>query len=237
METDKLIVLTPEDVTRSESNILTSKQLNFLFQGTPKEHIFKRPGRGGQSWEYVTGTYMKKVLNLMFGWDWDFEVVKFDMMIEAEQCVVLGKLTCRTGEKTIIKNQFGRADIKFKKESTEPLDLGNDLKAATTDALKKCASELGIASDIYGKNEFKRIKIVDEKPTTDQLMLLEDLIEQANLNDTEIKRIRFDLPSCSASDVSLKIEGLMELVKSNDGISNNVEHLKRIEKEILDNKK
>lgn len=237
METDKLIVLTPEDITKAQSNILTAKQLDFLLGETPKNHIFKRPGKGGQSWEYVTGTYMKKVLNLMFGWDWDFEVVKFDIQIEAKQCIVLGKLTCRTETKTIIKNQFGRADIKFKKESKEPLDLGNDLKAATTDALKKCASELGIASDIYGKNEFKRIKIVDEKPTTDQLMLLEDLIEQANLNDTEIQRIKFDLPSCSASDVSLKIEGLMELVKSNDGITNNVEHLKRIEKQVEENKK
>ena len=38
------------------------------------------------------------------------------------------------------------------------LDYGNDLKAAATDALKKCASELGIASDIYGSEEFKEIK-------------------------------------------------------------------------------
>ena len=41
------------------------------------------------------------------------------------------------------------------------LDYGNDLKAATTDALKKCASELGIASDIYGANEFKEIAETD----------------------------------------------------------------------------
>ena len=49
--------------------------------------------------------------------------------------------------------QFGRSDIKFKNEwidgkkipTKEPLDLGNDLKSATTDALKKCASEIGIA--------------------------------------------------------------------------------------------
>lgn len=37
------------------------------------------------------------------------------------------------------------------------LDFGNDLKAASTDALKKCASLLGIASDVYGKSEYKDI--------------------------------------------------------------------------------
>ena len=35
------------------------------------------------------------------------------------------------------------------------LDFGNDLKGAATDSMKKCASMLGIASDVYGKAEFK----------------------------------------------------------------------------------
>jgi len=34
------------------------------------------------------------------------------------------------------------------------VDFGNDMKAAATDALKKCASELGIASDVYGTAEY-----------------------------------------------------------------------------------
>ena len=72
-------------------------------------------------------------------------------------------------EPIIIKEQFGRADIKFKNEyktvngkqvkviTDDCLDYGDDCKAAATDALKKCASELGIASDIYGANEFKEV--------------------------------------------------------------------------------
>lgn len=59
--------------------------------------------------------------------------------------------------------QNGRADIKYKKGSTEALDLGNDYKASATDCLKKCASKFGIASDIYGREEFKEIgKPVDQ---------------------------------------------------------------------------
>lgn len=163
------IEITKEELTKSENNVLNTKQLDFLLSKTPTNHVYERQAKGGGKWTYVTGVYVKKVLNLMFGWDWDFEVVNFQVMDEAKQCVVHGKLTCRTGNKTIVKHQFGRADIKYKKVAEDapdqtryPLDLGNDLKAATTDALKKCASELGVASDIYGGNEFKEISVVDE---------------------------------------------------------------------------
>ena len=128
----------------------------------------------------------------MFGWDWDFIVDKFDVNMEAKQVIILGRLAVRTKEHEIVKMQFGRADIKFKTEtrkddkgniieelnsygkmkpkkfpSTQPLDLGNDLKAAATDALKKCASELGIASDIYAPNEFKAIHVMSDSEKSD----------------------------------------------------------------------
>lgn len=160
---NKLIEITPQELTKAENNMLNKNQLGFLLKKTPKQHIYKRPGKGGGQWEYVTGTYVKKVLNLMFGWDWSFEVVehKFDLTIK--QAYVLGKLTVNSQGRSIVKMQFGRQDIKVKKSDGMPLDIGNDLKAATTDALKKCASELGIASDVYAPQEFKEISIVDEK--------------------------------------------------------------------------
>lgn len=158
-----MIQVTRNELTKVEANMLNEPQLNVLLQGTPKQHIYQRKAKGGGTWNYVTGTYVKKVLNLMFGWDWDFEVVKFEYNMEVKQCIVLGKLTVRHKDRVVIKNQFGRQDIKFKKDKTGPLDLGNDLKGATTDALKKCASELGIAADVYAPNEFKAIQVVKEK--------------------------------------------------------------------------
>lgn len=141
---------------------LTAPQLLKILQKTPKEHIYTRPGKGGGNWEYVTGTYVKKILNYVFGWNWDFEIL--NESVQANQVIVKGKLTVRDKKNNpIIKEQYGRADVKVKKGTKIPLDLGNDYKAATTDALKKCASELGIASDIYGKNEFKEVQLVDKK--------------------------------------------------------------------------
>ena len=187
--------LKPVSITvlnKSEKQILNKEQLNFLLGKTPETHIYTRPGKGGGQWKFVTGVYVKKVLNSIFGWDWDFEIVSFDVNMAAKQAIVHGKLTCRANGATVVKHQFGRADIKIRKADGTPLDLGNDLKAASTDALKKCASELGIASDVYGESEFKSITVTDEQTSNESLLkelsqLL--IIKKAYLSDEDLKRI------------------------------------------------
>ncbi len=134
---------------------LVEKQIIQIVQRTPPEHVYRRPAKGGGTWSYVTGQYVEKVLNFVFGWNWDFEVVSHGK--EGDLVWVLGKLTVKSPKgEAITKTQFGRAEMKFKRGSKEALDFGNDLKAAATDALKKCASMLGIASDIYGKTDYQR---------------------------------------------------------------------------------
>lgn len=134
---------------------MSEKQVIQMVQKTPAQHIYTRPGKGGQKWSYVTGNYVEKVLNFTFGWNWDFEIVAHGK--EGDQVWVQGKLIVKDDKgHSITKSQFGRADIKFLKGTKTALDFGNDLKSASTDALKKCASLLGIASDVYGKAEFKQ---------------------------------------------------------------------------------
>jgi len=150
---------------------ISKEQMLKIFQRTPNGHIYTRPAKGGGQWSFVTGVYVKKILNYVFGFLWDFEVK--DKGREGDQVWVLGKLTIKNnnGMAMIVKEQFGRADIKFKRGTETPLDYGNDLKAAATDALKKCASEIGIASDIYGKNEFKDIGVKSTKSKTNKQKL------------------------------------------------------------------
>ena len=187
--------LKPVSITvlnKSEKQILNKEQLNFLLGKTPPAHIYTRPAKGGGQWKFVTGVYVKKVLNSIFGWDWDFEIVSFDVNMAAKQAIVHGKLTCRANGATVVKHQFGRADIKIRKADGTPLDLGNDLKAASTDALKKCASELGICSDVFGESEFKSITVTDEQTSNESLLkelsqLL--IIKKAYLSDEDLKRI------------------------------------------------
>lgn len=154
-QTTDLALIKPSEIAKVENNALNAFQLQTLLKRTPKAYVKERPAKGGGKWKFVSGGYVKKVLNLMFGWDWDFEVISEQVMFG--QVIVKGRLTCRSNGKEIVKMQFGKKDVVFKKGTQDPLDIGNDFKAATTDALKKCAAELGIAADIYNADEFREV--------------------------------------------------------------------------------
>ena len=142
---------------------ITNEQILSIFQRTPKKHVYERPAKGGGKWKYVTGVYVKKVLNYVFGFLWSFEVKEIEE--KYGQIIVLGRLTVlnpKTLQPMVWKEQVGRSDIKMKKDGSGPLDYGNDKKAAVTDSLKKCASEYGVANDIYGSMEFRDIKFEGE---------------------------------------------------------------------------
>jgi hypothetical protein len=150
-----------EVIKVKDSLALDLEQINFFLKRTPPRYTRKRPAKGGGQWTYVSGGYVKKVLNLAFGWDWDFEIVDEIVNLEARQVIVKGRLTVRSNGKSIVKMQYGRQDLKFRNGTDTPLDLGNDLKGAATDALKKCAADLGIAADIYNPEEYKEMEIVE----------------------------------------------------------------------------
>jgi hypothetical protein len=165
MTKDKKII-TREEVSQANELLLNEKQLNFILGSTPRKYIKTRPGKGGGTWEYVSTSYIQKVLNLMFGWDWDFNIESENIM--KTQVVVKGKLIVRMGDKTITKSQYGRKDVVYKRDTNEPLDIGNDLKAAASDCLKKCATMLGIAADVYGDEDFIPTKIVSKEEIAKQ---------------------------------------------------------------------
>lgn len=134
---------------------MSDKQILRLVERTPPAQVYKRPGKGGKQWDYVTVSYVQRVLDYTFGFNWDFDIVQHGK--EKDHVWVMGKLIVRNpeGTQSITKTQFGRSEVKYKKDSTDLLDYGNDLKSAASDALKKCASMLGIARDIYGKTDYK----------------------------------------------------------------------------------
>lgn len=147
-------------------NVLNTAHMNLIYKKTPGQHVHEKPGKGGGRFKYVTGAYVKSQLNRLFGYDWNFTVKQFD--VKGNQCIVFGRLEGRIRNEqgevitTLVREQFGRADIKtLKADKTKALDFGNDLKAATTDALKKCASDLGIARDVYAADEYRELAFYD----------------------------------------------------------------------------
>lgn len=133
---------------------LTEKQIVAIIAPTPKEVILNRPGKGGGRWDYVPGWWIKKKLNFVFGFSHSFEIL--GERVDGDFITVKGRLTikdAKTGREIAKKEDYGGAEIKMRRDSGKPLDLGNDFKAAQTDALKRCAVQLGFCMDVYGKAE------------------------------------------------------------------------------------
>lgn len=192
----KELIVSERELALVGQNALNKEQLQFLLKRTPEAYIKERPAKGGGKWKYVTGGYVKKVLNLMFGWNWSFEIM--EQSIIQDEVVVKGKLTVTSNGITVTKMQYGNKDIAFRTESYKDetgqtkkrhtdkyLSIGNDMKAAATDCLKKCAAELGIAADIYNAEEFREV-VVSDTPTHEDLTQLFELKKEA-LNPKQVE--------------------------------------------------
>lgn len=195
-----------KELVLTDNTPIKTTQLLRLLQVTPAQHRFTRPAKGGGNWDYVTGAYVKQTLNEVFGWLWSFDIVS--MKESHGQAICQGKLTINKPDGTplVWKTDIGKADIKYKTEervdstgktimdsygrypkkfpTDTPLDYGNDEKAAVTDCLKRCAFQLGIASDIYdSKKEFQELK------ADDYLEVVENTEEPNRISDTDVAKI------------------------------------------------
>ena len=173
---NKQLLVNPKDLSLTES-ALNKRQLQLLLKRTPENYVRTRPAKGGGTWKYVTGGYVRKVLNLMFGFDWSFEVTEQNIM--HGEAIVKGRLTVKTAGKSIVKEDFGNKEIICKKGSDQPLSIGNDLKAAATDCLKRCAAQIGIAADIYSADEFREVAVKMDEVTKEMVSELYEIKNDA----------------------------------------------------------
>src|SRR5439155_11548300 len=99
--------------------------------------IRQRKGRNGVL-DYVEGHNVIHRLNESLDGPWSFEMTHPE--IREDEVLVLGRLSADG----ITKMQFGVSQVTREKGSGALVSLGDDLKAAATDALKKCATFLGV---------------------------------------------------------------------------------------------
>jgi len=106
--------------------------------------IRQRKGRNGML-DYVEGHSVVQRLNEALEGQWSFEIVLHE--IREEEVLVLAKLTAEG----ITKMNFGVSQVTRERESGALVSLGDDLKAAGTDALKKCATFFGVGLHLYAE--------------------------------------------------------------------------------------
>lgn len=210
--------LTVEE-SRSLADILTAD--------TPKEWIHKRVIRGGGSANYIPGWRFIERFNQAFGFLWSFEVPKVNR--EGNEVVVQGRWSLQIPGRTvtrehadgtretikfesfsITKEQFGSAQIKRWAQDNQKtgvkrgdvMDLGNDYKAAATDAMKKCGTQLGIFLDVYGARDDSDSE--EPGPTNNQLAAFYLRAEKCQMDKSTAEKWAEDQLSKPIKDATAK---------------------------------
>ncbi len=104
--------------------------------------IRQRKGRNGVL-DYVEGHSVIHRLNEALEGAWSFEIVHHE--IREDEVLVIGRLSAES----VTKMAFGTSQVTREKGSGQLVSLGDDLKAAGTDCLKKCATLLGVGLHLY----------------------------------------------------------------------------------------
>ena len=119
---------------------------NVLEAPFPEALVKTRPGAFGSQLSYLEGHTIVARLNEAFDGNWSFEIMSHQIL--DEEVLVCGKF--RAEAAGVIKMAFGSSRITRDNRTGNAVALGDDLKAASTDALKKAATLLGVGLYLYG---------------------------------------------------------------------------------------
>ena len=122
----------------------------------PAEQLRQRLGNFGNTLDYIEAHAVIQRLNDALNGDWSFEIVEHQVIEKTDEVLVLGKLSTNG----VSKYQFGASSITRNKDSKEVISIGDDLKAAASDSLKKCATLLGVGLHLYGAKPARNVTLI-----------------------------------------------------------------------------
>lgn len=105
---------------------------------------------------YITGEQCVTRMNTVLGPEnWGFEILEHGINEQADEIWVKGRLTVFFLDANIpvVREQFGSQKVNRKRNDKTILDIGFDLKGAATDAMKKCAMNIGVGLYLSSKEE------------------------------------------------------------------------------------
>lgn len=111
-----------------------------LAEPFPDDEIKQRPGRGGMTYNYIDARAVAQRLDDTVGpGEWEFTC-----SVIPGSDIVKGHLAIRDGDRWVVREDHGYPNSD---QDDEPI------KAATSDALKRCAVLFGIGRHLYGDNK------------------------------------------------------------------------------------
>jgi hypothetical protein len=143
-------------VTNTIKQAITDKHKSVSRIKTPKPFIKKKMGL-----DYVEFSYMREIADKEYpGWSWTIEKTE---VLGSEAYVVQGRLLWYDEGIWRKADMVAAHRIQKKRGTNEFVDIGNDVKAANTDCIKKAFNMyLNIADDVY-RNQVEDLELSDEQ--------------------------------------------------------------------------
>jgi len=166
----------------SQNPIFNEEQIKFINRKTPDSQTELKEDKNGCKYKSVKASYIKALLMMVTGGNYNFEVKSREIFELTKEVIVEARLTIVVNGKTFVREQIGQHHLtpetitvteNGKQVSKSiPSDIGNGYKSATTNALKKCASEFGFCWDIYNQERSdKKKESLPALPYTEQKII------------------------------------------------------------------
>lgn len=211
-EVELASIISSMETPFSEINALGITQLP-----TNPEWIKERRNRG-QTFSYVSGDVVIRILNKAFRNRWSFEIKETrivnsspqkqkdsNILIEQNPVVqVLGRMTVPGWG---VREQWG----------AQPIVGGQDVqehafKSASTDAMKKCASLFGVTLDLYGQQGMSELMISVEDYLRDDEKTFDKVKEQI-LQKSREKELKAELEKEDTMEEEVAIQSVVPYEK------------------------
>ena len=155
---------------------------------TPKGLIKKKQG-----FDYVELSYMKNIANEQFpGWSW---IIVRSEALGSNAYVVHGRLKWFDNGVWREGDMVAAHRIQTKRDSSEFVDIGNDIKSANTDCMKKALYVyMDIAADVYRSEDpalddeqYEELMKTSKKISTDMQLDIAKKIDNGEINTNNYK--------------------------------------------------
>lgn len=187
---DKVLKVEDSIVESSGFDVIRELHITVSNEDTPKSFVKNKMGT-----DYVEYSYMRKIADKHFpGWSWT--IVKTEML-GSEAFMVHGRLRWFDGGLWREGDSTAAHRIMQKRDGSGFVDVGNDIKSANTDCIKKAFNMyLNIADDVY------RNRVPDTELTQEDIDYLYK--EMEGLNDEWKEKISLSIEggSVEKSDMS-----------------------------------
>jgi len=177
-----------------------------LSQPFTADQVKKRRGNHGKQLDYVEASTVIARLNQSLEGDWGFRIVEYK--VEADEVLVLGEMQIGNA----VRQQFGGSRITRNKDTGEAINIADDLKSATSDALKKCAVGFGVALHLYsdsgsvqqtnGHSSNRSGHTNANRITNDQIVTIFQAAKEHKLPQSTVIKMAKDSFSTSISNLS-----------------------------------